>query len=185
VRTSFETHHSLGCYPLRAAIGSPARTSRSASAANKASGTATSPAATRSPAIYTGNLSATGAAIVIAIRGAIQVDGNDAAEIQRATSRLLTEVMVRKDLWVEDFISVILTADLNTAFPATAARLMGFDDVPLICASEINVVEVLPRVVRLMVHVNTSLPRNQIGPRLSVRCQGTETGYMRLKMRTQ
>jgi chorismate mutase len=98
---------------------------------------------------------------VRAIRGATQVDADDSAEILAGTSELVTEVMSRNGLTTDDVISVIFTAtaDLTAQFPALAARKLGFQDVPLLCAVEINVPGSLPRVVRLMMHVETGQDR--------------------------
>jgi chorismate mutase len=61
----------------------------------------------------------------------------------------------------DDLISVIFTAtpDLRSEFPAYAARQMGITDVPLLCASEIDVPGALPRVLRLLAHVETDKSR--------------------------
>jgi chorismate mutase len=101
---------------------------------------------------------------VRAIRGAVQVDANEAAAILEATSELVTEVMARNQLTPADVISVVFTAttDLNADFPALAARKMGFQDVPLLCCTEIDVPGSMPRVVRLMMHVETAAPRAEI-----------------------
>ena len=94
---------------------------------------------------------------VRAVRGAVQVDSADRDAILEATAELVTEVMARNDLTTDDVISVLFTAtpDLTAEFPALAARKIGFHDVPLICASEIAVPGAMPRVVRLMAHVET------------------------------
>lgn len=101
---------------------------------------------------------------VHAIRGATQVDANDAGLVLDATVELITEVMVRNTLTTEDVISVFftVTTDLDAAFPATAARKAGFHDVPLMCATEIPVPGALPRVVRLMAHVDVPGPRSAV-----------------------
>jgi chorismate mutase len=64
----------------------------------------------------------------------------------------------------DDVISVLFTVtpDLTTEFPALAARKIGFQDVPLLCATEIPVPGALPRVVRLMMHVDTDRSRREI-----------------------
>lgn len=102
--------------------------------------------------------------MVRAIRGAIQVDGNDRDAILAGTTELVTEVMGRNNLMTDDVISVIFTCtpDLNAEFPALAARKLGFHDVPLLCATEIDVPGALPRVVRLMAHVETDRSRQEI-----------------------
>ncbi|WP_283133479.1 chorismate mutase [Rhizohabitans arisaemae] len=102
--------------------------------------------------------------VVRAIRGAVQVDADDHDSIVEATTELVATVMERNGLTTDDVISVIFTStpDLTAEFPALAARKLGFHEVPLICASEIDVPGSLPRVVRLMAHVETDRPRSQI-----------------------
>jgi chorismate mutase len=99
---------------------------------------------------------------VRAIRGATQVDVNSREQILAATTELVTEVMTRNALTTDDVISVLFTAtpDLGAEFPALAARKLGFHEVPLMCASEINVPHALPRVIRLIAHVETTKPRS-------------------------
>ncbi|GLW22437.1 chorismate mutase [Microbispora triticiradicis] len=102
--------------------------------------------------------------MVRAIRGAVQVEGNDRDAILAGTTELVSEVMGRNNLTTDDVISVIFTCtpDLTAEFPALAARKLGFHDVPLLCATEIDVPGALPRVVRLMAHVQTDRPRQEI-----------------------
>jgi chorismate mutase len=92
------------------------------------------------------------------------VGGNDRAEILAGTAELVTEVMNRNDLSTDDVISVVFTAtpDLTAEFPALAARKLGFQEVPLLCASEIDVPGAMPRVVRLMMYIETDKPRSAI-----------------------
>jgi chorismate mutase len=101
---------------------------------------------------------------VLAVRGAIQVDADDREQILAATAELVTEVMTRNALTTDDVISVIFTAtpDLTAEFPALAARKLGFHEVPLLCASEIDVPHALPRVIRLMAHIETDRPRSDV-----------------------
>jgi chorismate mutase len=72
--------------------------------------------------------------------------------------------MERNSLSADQVISVIFSAtpDLRSEFPALAARLLGFQEVPLLCCTEIGVPGAMPRVVRLMMHVETGLSRTQI-----------------------
>ena len=79
-------------------------------------------------------------------------------------AEMVVDVMTANGLEVDDFISIIFTAtaDLSSEFPAYAARLLGFSDVPLICARELEIEGSMPRVVRLMAHVETDLPRADI-----------------------
>ncbi len=101
---------------------------------------------------------------VRAIRGAVQVDANQRAAILEATTELVNEVMTRNNLVTDEVISVVFTAtpDLTAEFPALAARKIGFQDVPLLCATEIDVPGALPRVVRLLMHVESGLPRERL-----------------------
>ena len=98
---------------------------------------------------------------VRAIRGAIQVDADDRDAILEGTAELVSAVISRNDLTADDVISVLFTVtpDLRAEFPALAARKIGFHDVPLLCASEIGVPGAMPRVVRLLMHVETDRPR--------------------------
>ena len=101
---------------------------------------------------------------VRAIRGAVQVDANERGAILEGTTELVAEVMARNSLDTDDVISVVFTAtpDLTAEFPALAARKIGFQDVPLLCGAEIAVPHALPRVVRLLMHIETSKPRSAI-----------------------
>jgi chorismate mutase len=101
---------------------------------------------------------------VRAVRGAIQVDANERAAILDGTSELVTEVLARNSIEPADLISIVFTAttDLNAEFPAYAARLLGLTDVPLLCTTEIAVPGSMPRVLRLLAHVETSLTRAEI-----------------------
>ena len=91
---------------------------------------------------------------VYALRGATTVDRNDADAIVGATEWLMREIMKRNDLRPDDVVSCIftLTEDLDAEFPAVAARRVGFDRVPLMCAREIPVPGALPRVIRVLMH---------------------------------
>lgn len=91
---------------------------------------------------------------LFALRGAITVERNDAEEILAATDELMRELMGRNGLEPAALVSCIftMTEDLDAEFPAVAARRMGLDRVPLMCAREIAVPGSLPRVIRVLVH---------------------------------
>jgi chorismate mutase len=91
---------------------------------------------------------------LFALRGAISVERNDAHYIQEATTTLLREIMQRNDLRPDDVVSCIFTAtnDLNAEFPAVAARALGFQRVPLLCAREMDVPRAMSRVIRVLIH---------------------------------
>lgn len=101
---------------------------------------------------------------VRALRGATQVRDNTREEILAGSSELITEVLSRNRLSQESLISVIFTAtpDLTAEFPAYAARQLGFTDVPLLCSTEIDVPGAMPRVLRLMAHVETDRGRSEM-----------------------
>jgi len=89
-----------------------------------------------------------------ALRGAISVERNDSQDILGATTELMQTIMERNALAPADVVSCIFTAtnDLDAEFPAVAARALGFERVPLLCAREIPVPRALPRVIRVLIH---------------------------------
>lgn len=89
-----------------------------------------------------------------ALRGANTVSDNEARAILDATDELVRALMERNDLRPEEIVSAIftMTPDLDAQFPAVAARRLGFDRVPLLCAREVAVPGSLPRVIRVLVH---------------------------------
>lgn len=92
---------------------------------------------------------------IAAVRGAIQVPANQAEAIRASTARLLNELVARNGLVPERIVSAIFTAtpDLTADFPAHAARKLGWSDVPLLGATEVDVPGALPRVVRVLLTV--------------------------------
>ena len=101
---------------------------------------------------------------VRAVRGATQLDEDDREHMLQRVAEMVLDAMDANGLEVDDFISVIFTAtsDLVSEFPAYAARRLGFGDVPLICARELEIAGSMPRVVRMMAHVETDLPKADI-----------------------
>jgi chorismate mutase len=91
---------------------------------------------------------------LFALRGATSVAANERSAILEGTTLLIRGLMDRNALTAEAMVSCIFTVtdDLNAEFPALAARQLGLDMVPLLCAREIPVPGSLPRVVRLMLH---------------------------------
>jgi chorismate mutase len=98
------------------------------------------------------------------IRGATSVDANDADAIITATRELLECIVSANDLSVEDVVSVVFTAtpDLGAAYPARAAREMGWVNTPLLCMQEMAVVGSLPRCIRVLVFWNTDLSSDRV-----------------------
>jgi chorismate mutase len=91
---------------------------------------------------------------LFALRGATSVDRNDAEAILGATEWLMREIMKRNTIGPGDVVSCVFTAteDLDAEFPAVAARRVGLNHVPLLCARELPVPGALPRVIRALVH---------------------------------
>lgn len=98
------------------------------------------------------------------IRGAITVDADDSQAIVGATKRLLQQMLDANGIELDDIASVLfsLTPDLRAAFPALGAREMGWVNVPMLHFSEIDVPGSLGRVIRVLMHVNTSRAQHEI-----------------------
>ena len=91
---------------------------------------------------------------LFALRGATSVERNDASQILDATSELMQAIVHHNALAPERVVSCIFTVtdDLDAEFPAVAARALGFENVPLLCAREIPVPGSMPRVIRVLIH---------------------------------
>jgi len=98
------------------------------------------------------------------VRGATSVEENSERAIIAATWTLLEEMVSANGIMVEDIASVIFTAtsDLDTAYPARAAREMGWNNTPLMCAREIDVPGSLPYCVRVLIIWNTDRSIDQV-----------------------
>jgi chorismate mutase len=99
------------------------------------------------------------------IRGATVASHNQAQAILTATTELLDAILkANPSLETEDIASALfsVTDDLNSAYPAKAARQLGWTDVPLMCAREIQVPGSIIRCIRVLIHWNTSLPQSAI-----------------------
>lgn len=101
---------------------------------------------------------------VRAVRGAVHLERDEAGHMDEQVAALLTALLERNGLTADDLISVWFTAtpDLRSDFPAAAARRLGITDVPLICAQELDVEGAMPRVVRVLAHIETDQPRSEI-----------------------
>jgi chorismate mutase len=98
------------------------------------------------------------------LRGATTVEANSAAAILAATRELLTRIVEANQLSPEDVASAVftVTADLTAAFPARAARELGWDRVALLDAQEIPVPGSLPMCIRVLVHCNTERAQSEM-----------------------
>lgn len=102
--------------------------------------------------------------LVRGIRGAITVERDEKPLVLAATGELLNHIQKENGFQVEDIASVLFTVtpDIRSAFPAEAARLMGWDKVPLLCFQEIEVTYALPLCIRVLVLVNTEKSQDEI-----------------------
>ena len=98
------------------------------------------------------------------VRGATTVEGDEREAVLRATRELLALLIHVNDIHKEDVASAIFTTtpDLNSAFPATAARQLGWLDVPLMCSHEIDVPGSVPLCIRVLLHWNTDKRQQSI-----------------------
>lgn len=108
------------------------------------------------------------------VRGATTVEADTADEILTATRELLERMIEVNQLSSEDVVSIFFSAtpDLTSTFPAGAARDLGWTDVPLMCMAEIAVPGAMPRCVRVLMHIEGAVPRDEI---VHVYLRGTET----------
>ncbi|HEY8199982.1 MAG TPA: chorismate mutase [Actinomycetota bacterium] len=99
-----------------------------------------------------------------AVRGAITLREDTVDEVISATSHLIEEMLSRNELSHDDLVSIMFTAtpDVRSEFPAAAARKIGISDVPLICATEIDVAGAPSRCIRVMMHVYTDRDRSAL-----------------------
>jgi chorismate mutase len=98
------------------------------------------------------------------IRGAITVDTNTREAILQAAAELLSQMVAANDVRAEEVASIFFTTtrDLNADFPALAARQMGWNDVALLCAHEMDVPGSLPMCLRILLQVNTEKQADEI-----------------------
>ena len=91
------------------------------------------------------------------IKGATTVERNTREDILAATTELLQLMVEHNDVDPDDVASALFTttADLNAEFPAVAARRIGWTEVPLCCAHELDVPGSLRMCLRILLHINT------------------------------
>lgn len=98
------------------------------------------------------------------VRGATTVDSDNREEILKATTQLLALMIRRNEIESVDVASAIFTVtkDLQSEFPALAARQLGWLEVPLLCGYEVSVDGSLPRCIRILLHWNTDRNQSEI-----------------------
>ena len=101
---------------------------------------------------------------LVAVRGATTADEDEAVQVRERTAELLGEMMQRNDIREDSLVSIIFTAttDLVSEFPAAAARGMGLARIPLLCSQEIPVTGSIERCIRVLMHVYSMKPRQDI-----------------------
>ena len=98
------------------------------------------------------------------IRGAVNIASNTREEILTKSRELLEAIVRENKIAAEDIACAIftLTPDLNADFPAYAARQLGWRDVPLMCARELDVPGAMEKVIRVLLLVNSTTPPSKI-----------------------
>lgn len=98
------------------------------------------------------------------IRGANRAKANSREAIFEATRELITAILDANEIDPEEIASIFLTAtkDLNADFPAYAVRELGYSQIPLLCASEIDVPGGMQSLIRVLIHANTDKSQNEI-----------------------
>lgn len=98
------------------------------------------------------------------IRGAVTVKENKADLILEAVQLLLKKMITKNKINKKELISIIFTAtyDLDSEYPAVAARNMGFTDIPLMCYQEMRVNNSLKKCIRVMIYINRNCSHQDI-----------------------
>lgn len=91
------------------------------------------------------------------LRGATSVEQDTEEEVVEATVELVRTMLARNELETDDLVTIIFTAtpDLTSQFPAYAARSIGISEIPLLCATEMNVKGAPPLIIRVLMHIYT------------------------------
>ncbi len=99
-----------------------------------------------------------------ALRGATTLADDEADHLSERVQTLVSEMLERNGVAKEDLVSILFTAtdDIHSMFPATAARLIGLGDVPLICARELDIAGGTPRCIRVLMHLETDRSRQEL-----------------------
>jgi chorismate mutase len=98
------------------------------------------------------------------LRGATTVDADTEEQVTARTQSLVTAMLEANGVDKEALVSILFTAtdDIHSLFPATAARGIGLGDVPLICARELDITGATPLCIRVLMHVYTDKPRDEM-----------------------
>ncbi len=104
------------------------------------------------------------AAVLRALRGATTLDEDTPGQVNDRVRDLVSAMLERNGIVHDDLVSILFTAtdDVTSMFPATAARSLGLGDVPLICASELDIAGAMPRCIRVLMHFYTERTRQAL-----------------------
>jgi len=102
--------------------------------------------------------------ILRGLRGATTAAANTGEAILEATAELLRALQEANAFRPEDVESAIFTSspDLTAEYPARAARLLGWRDVPLLGAAEVAVPNGVPRCIRVLLHFYTAKAQGEL-----------------------
>ena len=101
---------------------------------------------------------------IVSIRGAITLNKNTEEEILDSTEKLLIEIEEKNKINREEVIAILFSAtkDLNAAYPARAARNLGYTNTSLMCFNEMDVIGGLQKCIRVMVLYNSNLKQEEV-----------------------
>jgi chorismate mutase len=93
-----------------------------------------------------------------AVRGAVTVEVDTPDYVDAAVHELLDQLIEANAIDSCDVVSAIFSAtpDIRSRNPATSARALGWSDVPLMCVAELETDAMLPRCVRVLLHVSVA-----------------------------
>lgn len=99
-----------------------------------------------------------------AVRGATTIATDTRDEVTKATTELLREIFTQNQIIEDDLVSIMftVTTDIQSEFPAVAARDMGITNTPLMCAQEITKKEGLPLCIRVLIHFYTTKEKKEL-----------------------
>ena len=98
------------------------------------------------------------------IRGATTVSKNDRESILSRTRELLLALKETNNFKNKDVVSIFfsMTADLTAAFPAEAARQLGWNRVPLFGMQECDIEGSLEKCIRILIQINSHQSQEEI-----------------------
>ena len=98
------------------------------------------------------------------IRGATTVSKNDRESILSRTRELLLALKETNNFKNEDVVSIFfsMTVDLTAAFPAEAARQLGWNKVPLFGMQECDIEGSLEKCIRILIQINSHQSQEEI-----------------------